>query len=220
MKDLLALLSNAADAVCAIDQQGQIVFWNEAAEGLLGLKAKEVLGQMCCEVIAGRDESGRLVCSPHCGARERALRHELVPTQDLRVRTRAGRELWLNVSTIVVPSQWRDLSVLVHLFRDVSRAKEMERFVDQLLSIVENLTSTSATEPSPPSSVPPTLQDLTSRERDVLRLLAAGAKTKTIAKQLSISPSTVQNHINNILIKLRVHSRLEAVTLAMRSGLV
>ncbi len=62
--------------------------------------------------------------------------------------------------------------------------------------------------------------DLTDREREVLRLLAAGASTKAIAKQLFISSSTVRNHITKILAKLDVRSRLEAVTLAMRSGLI
>jgi len=58
------------------------------------------------------------------------------------------------------------------------------------------------------------------RERDVLRLLGSGASTRTIAKKLFISPATARNHVRHILAKLQVHSRLEAVTLALRNGLI
>lgn len=52
---------------------------------------------------------------------------------------------------------------------------------------------------------------LSRREQEVLALLARGAGTERIAGELFISPTTVRNHIENILHKLRVHSRLEAI---------
>jgi DNA-binding NarL/FixJ family response regulator len=55
---------------------------------------------------------------------------------------------------------------------------------------------------------------LTKQERNVLNLLAHGHGVDVIADQLSISKNTVRNHIQNILRKLNVHSRLEAVALA------
>ena len=61
---------------------------------------------------------------------------------------------------------------------------------------------------------------LTLRERQVLALLADGASNKSMAKRLSLSPNTVRTHVQNTLGKLGVHSRLEAVTLAIRQGLV
>jgi DNA-binding NarL/FixJ family response regulator len=54
---------------------------------------------------------------------------------------------------------------------------------------------------------------LTRREREVLRLMASGAGTEAIAKALVISPQTARTHIQNILTKLEVHSRLEAAAL-------
>lgn len=59
---------------------------------------------------------------------------------------------------------------------------------------------------------------LTRRERDVLSLLAAGARTEAIAEALVISPQTARTHIQNILGKLGVHSRLEAAALVNQSG--
>jgi two-component system, NarL family, nitrate/nitrite response regulator NarL len=60
---------------------------------------------------------------------------------------------------------------------------------------------------------------LTGREREILRLLADGNSTGEIAKALGIRPMTVQSHVKNILAKLGVHSKVEAVTLAWRMGL-
>jgi NarL family two-component system response regulator LiaR len=60
---------------------------------------------------------------------------------------------------------------------------------------------------------------LTGRERDVLRLLTQGLRNEDIGVQLFISPLTVQTHIRNILSKLGVRSRLEAVAFAIRHGL-
>jgi DNA-binding NarL/FixJ family response regulator len=61
---------------------------------------------------------------------------------------------------------------------------------------------------------------LTSREREVLALLSQGASSQTVAASLGIAPNTVRTHVQNILSKLQVHSRLEAVAFAVRSGVV
>ncbi|MGE5460848.1 MAG: response regulator [Solirubrobacterales bacterium] len=62
------------------------------------------------------------------------------------------------------------------------------------------------------------LRRLTPREAEILRALAAGASIPEIAEQLGITALTVQSHVKNVLAKLGVHSRLEAVTLAWRHG--
>jgi two-component system, NarL family, nitrate/nitrite response regulator NarL len=64
------------------------------------------------------------------------------------------------------------------------------------------------------------VNQLTGRERQVLTFLARGNSTPQIARELRVSPNTVRTHIQNILTKLGVHSRLEAVTFALRHGLV
>jgi two-component system response regulator DesR len=61
---------------------------------------------------------------------------------------------------------------------------------------------------------------LSEREREVMGLVAAGLQNKEIAQKLGISPATVRNHVQNILQKLEVHSKLEAVSLAFRQGWV
>lgn len=61
---------------------------------------------------------------------------------------------------------------------------------------------------------------LTLREQEVLELLATGKSGSEIAEELHIAPLTVRTHIRNLMSKLGVHSRLEAVTFGMKNGLI
>lgn len=62
--------------------------------------------------------------------------------------------------------------------------------------------------------------DLTEREREVLTLMIEGLNNTQIAGRLTVSPSTIKSHVSNILSKLGVESRTEAVTLALRSRII
>jgi DNA-binding NarL/FixJ family response regulator len=64
------------------------------------------------------------------------------------------------------------------------------------------------------------VERLTAREREILHLIAEGADNKTIADRLIVSPHTVRTHVQNLLAKLGAHSKLEALTIAARRGLV
>jgi DNA-binding NarL/FixJ family response regulator len=61
---------------------------------------------------------------------------------------------------------------------------------------------------------------LTAREVEILRVLAEGKSTDEVAESLFISRLTVQSHVKSILAKLGVHSKLEAVTFALRRGII
>jgi DNA-binding NarL/FixJ family response regulator len=62
--------------------------------------------------------------------------------------------------------------------------------------------------------------DLTVRQHEVLCLLAAGIGNKEIAVHLGLSLNTVRNYVQNVLVKLGAHSKLEAVAIATREDLV
>src|SRR5580700_2085925 len=62
--------------------------------------------------------------------------------------------------------------------------------------------------------------ELTSRELDVLRLIAAGNSNKLVADQLSIGEATVKSHVTNILSKLGANDRVHAVTIALKRGII
>jgi DNA-binding NarL/FixJ family response regulator len=63
-------------------------------------------------------------------------------------------------------------------------------------------------------------QQLTPRERQVLELIVTGKSSRAIARQLGISPNTFRTHVQAVLTKLQVHTRLEAATFAVQHGLV
>jgi two-component system, NarL family, response regulator YdfI len=69
-------------------------------------------------------------------------------------------------------------------------------------------------------TAPPIAEPLTRREREVLQMLASGVGNKEIAAQLAISEHTVKFHVTSILGKLGAASRTEAVSLAVRLGLI
>jgi two-component system NarL family response regulator len=102
------------------------------------------------------------------------------------------------------------VSTTVHLFRDVTASKEIEALVRERL--IQG-------EPAAPAEGTP-LPELTRREIEILRRLTGGASTRTMAAELHVSPATVRNHVQNILAKLGVHSRLEAAAYATRHRLL
>lgn len=63
-------------------------------------------------------------------------------------------------------------------------------------------------------------EQLTRRELEVLELLAGGAGSRDISRELGVAPNTVRTHVQSILSKLQVHSRLEAAAFAVRHSLV
>lgn len=75
-------------------------------------------------------------------------------------------------------------------------------------------------DPADVGSVLATVPDLSARELEVLRALAEGGTTASVAEELSISVATVRSHVKNILVKLGMHSRTEAVAWALQRHLI
>jgi DNA-binding NarL/FixJ family response regulator len=86
-------------------------------------------------------------------------------------------------------------------------------------SITRRLIEEFARRPAAPQQAPG-LTTLTSRETDVLRLVAGGLSNAEIAARLFIEPSTVKTHVNRLLSKLALRDRTQAVVYAYESGLV
>jgi DNA-binding NarL/FixJ family response regulator len=68
--------------------------------------------------------------------------------------------------------------------------------------------------------VPPLLEELTAREREVLALVAYGLTNRQIADRLVISPATAKTHVSRAMTKLHAHDRAQLVVFAYQSGLV
>lgn len=218
MARLFATLERTADGALVVDQEGKIVFWNRAARHLLGFTAEEVLGRPCCEVIRGETLSGRPLCSPTCPIANRIRSGGGVRQFDMQTRTKDGRLVWLNVSSLPVPSSKQRIFWVAHLFRNITKHAKVYRLVEELyttLCVPTLAVAHGQDREDCPVKHAPSLP-LTTREWEVLRLLAGGATSARIADTLCISPKTVRNHIQHILDKLGAHNRLEALAIAFR----
>ncbi len=111
----------------------------------------------------------------------------------------------------ILPPQ-RDRS-LVGVFQR-ALAGELVLPADELPTLVDRLRSARVDRPERER-----LASLTQREREILRALSEGSSTHDLAQRLEISPLTVQSHVKNILSKLGVHTKVEAVRMAWRHGL-
>jgi PAS domain S-box-containing protein len=218
MDQLLAMLAHTADGVYALDQTQRIVFWNAAAERLLGYRAEEVIGRPCHEIFQGEPRPGCLECHAGCPVLVAARHHEPVPTYHLLSRTKAGDTIMLNVS-VIVPVEDDSPLATIHLFRDATYQLRYETYVEHLLCAAARL-------PGPQQTLARGLQPdlfyapLSAREKEVLALLVQGKAARGIAETLCISYATVRNHLHTILRKLGVHNQRQAVALALERHLV
>lgn len=205
-------LIHTADAACVI-AGSTIVHWNPAAEALLGYSARETVGRDCFEVFDGRDAAGRPLCSDGCHVMRLVRRGEPVPRFDMAARTRSGDPAALDVSTLVLSGTGAKVPTTVHLFRPVAPRRDGRgQAADRLAAPLPRPANVNGG--GDPEGA------LSCRELEILRLLADGHDTKAIAGRLRISPTTVRNHVQRLLGKLGVHSRLQAVAHAAQHGLL
>jgi PAS domain S-box-containing protein len=199
-------LSAAADGAFAATSDGRIVLWNLSAERITGYGAAEVLGLHCCDVFASRDSDCDLSSPRTCQLCALFKTGEPIETVDLQAKTKGGRQIWLNMSTLVLPVVNQRGYRVIRIFRDVTAVKDM------LALIRDRLTGT-------PSKKDP-MGRLTRREAEVLGLMASGATNRMLAARLHVSPATIRNHTHNIFEKLGVPNRLAAVILSLSQFLI
>ena len=211
------IVERAGDAAFASRPQCGFVAWNDAAEDLLGFRARDVLGKPCHQVLAGRDIFGNFFCSENCPLVRMAQKRQAVERFEILYCHKSGRVIPIGVTVVVVPNDEPSKVDLIHLLElRGSEPDAKERGPSW---------PTGHHHPGPDRRRPQGARDagsacLTPRELEVLRLMAEGFGTRAVAGQLNISPVTARNHIQNILTRLEVHSRLEAVSVARRCGIL
>lgn len=212
--DPLQIVASTADPAFATDEEGRVVIWNKAAERLLGRRAEEVLGRPCSEVLEGRDVFGNRFCYANCPLHRMVRDEEPIRSFEMSFQDGDGRQLDLGVSIIAVPGPKASQYSLVHLLRTLPGDR------DHQATLGTSLASTPAEEAIGTSTESSGNYSLTPREIEILQSLVKGWSTQEIADRLYISVATVRNHVQNILKKLDVHSKVEAVSLALRERLI
>jgi len=212
--DPLDLVSTAGDPAFATDQDGRIVIWNRAAESLLRRSAAEVLGKPCHEVLCGVDLFGNRYCDEACPLTFMVRRDEPVRHFELDLRGASGGQLRVSISVVVIKGKKPRRFTMVHLLHPVGGSSDH--------SLVRRLTRTADFLHGGHGEIDPEemITTLTAREVEVLRLIADGSTNQQVADSLYISVATVRNHVQNILHKLDLHSKLEAVSFALRKRLI
>ena len=185
------IVASTSEPAFGVDSKAEIVAWNAGAEHLFGYAKADVLGRRCWDVLSGCDVFGNQYCSEDCPLIRMAKEHSAIGRCELHFRTASNRSIRVGVSTMAFDVGNGSQFTIVHLFTPLEC--EPAQCTDELL---------------------------TARENAVLRLLADGKQTAGIGKLLNVSEATVRNHIQQILQKLNVHTRLEAVCMAWRVGLI
>ncbi len=167
--------------MCAFDADLRLVEWNESAERLTGIRARDAIGSPCWAVLAGRADDGSLICHKDCSGARLAREGWPLRPQTLSIRTARGR-CRVAVDTI----SGVDGGLTVHLLRPEPEARHLFRPRQSAVT-------------------------LTARQLEVLRLLGEGTRARGIAARLGLAEATVRNHIHAVLQELDAHSQLEAV---------
>jgi DNA-binding NarL/FixJ family response regulator len=197
---LTRLLTRALPARGAVVVLGPVADVEEAANSLaIGLADLAVVD------LDRADGSGiDVLAAVAAGGRGRVLAATDVDGPDVAANA-------LSVGACGMLPRARDGSLL-DVFRR-ALAGELVLPADDLSSLVDRITADAGNGGGAEG-----IRSLTPREREILQTLAAGASTVEVAEAFGISPLTVQSHVKNILAKLGVHSKVDAVRIAWRHG--
>lgn len=217
-EDIKRMVASTSDAAFAVDGQGLVVAWNQAAEGLFALPANEAIGRRCGEIVEGADECGP-VCSPACTVRQAIEKRHPISNFDLLMNTASGRQ-WCNGSVLVAENGFAANSFAIHIIRPIDLHKRLEILVRDFVVSNTNVPPEEAVALISSTRVAAREAELTDRELEILRLLGKGGTTSEVAGKLHISRTTVNNHVQHILRKLDSHTRLEAIRRAEHAGLI
>jgi DNA-binding CsgD family transcriptional regulator len=217
-EDIKRMVASTSDAAFAVDGQGLVVAWNQAAEALFALPASEAMGRPCGEIVEGADECGP-VCSQACTVRQAIEKRHPISNFDLLMNTATGRQ-WCNASVLVAENGSAANPFAVHIIRPVDLRKRLEILVRDFVVTNTNVPAEEAFALISSTRVAAREAELTGRELEILRLLGKGGTAPSIAGQLHVSRRTVNNHVQHILRKLDSHTRLEAIRRAEHAGLI
>ena len=218
---LFPLLESASFGACAVSLDQRILFWNRAAERILGHPSREVVGRRCYEVMGDAGSGG---LTPECAAGCSSMRYVraglIPPSTQVRMLCSSGERKWVPVTTAVISGVLKGAPLLVYLFEE---GGEVEGPATAHLSIRdahERGNASVTADHGEAHQAPGVTSTLSRRELEVLRLVALGWDTPRIAARLAISRHTVRNHIRNLRNKLGASTKLDAVLRGISLGIL
>jgi DNA-binding CsgD family transcriptional regulator len=214
---LRTLVQGVRDPVKIVDRNYRMVWTNCLEQGRIKEPSAYVIGKYCYEVFMKLDKpcfdcpvTGAFSSGDVC-IRQRQFSSPSGSTtwREIRAYPLAGRDgVPLYAMTIGFDVTSRKLSL-----------DKQRQHIDALESALRHLSETGP-ETTDDRFQTPIPHGLTSREHEVLRLLAAGLTNRAISRILSISPHTVKSHVDHILNKLDAADRTEAAVRATRMRII
>ena len=199
--DFLSMLDVARFGACVADVGGEVIYWNRRAEEISGISAAEALGRRSHDLM--RALASDMASSPP----------DPGEAPDGTERPAAGTTQLALVPVVLTDLADRE-TLVAYLFdaSSVSAAAGSTGFAADALR--------AALRSAPDAAAGAGVSRLSPREEEILRHMAAGAQTEQIAEDLDISIHTVRNHIRGLRTKLGARTKLDAVVIAMREGLL
>ncbi len=214
----LQIVKRAEGPAIATDRRSRILGWNTAARELFEhADAKEVIGKPLHSALDVRDAFGNRLDLAQMPLHQMVTRGEPIQGFEIQARKNRGEPVRLLVSVVVVLGRRETEWEVVYLLRPILRRRKADEVIERVLANPANGRHVlDRKESGNEKNVP----DLTRRQSDVLRLLAQGFSNEEIAKALFLSVFTVRSHVQSLLEKLGVHSKVEAVSRAFRDRLI
>lgn len=200
------MLSRALEGMCVglilTSPSGKVTWMNRAAEGVLGVRLRDGQGRLLGQLLKD-PQLAMFWQSAACG--------ETMVVGDVSVRWPAPFELKANCSQCVDPDG--QLIGRALMFCDVTRERAVQ--VELSKAVADRLLEMTG---EPVARAEPS-SGLTPQEVQVLRMVGHALGNEEIARQISVSVSTVRSHLKSIYRKLGLNSRSEAVNYAVKNGL-
>lgn len=211
------ILASLGDSLAVVDPFSRVVWARDLLlatyrpEGYAGLA-----GEFCYSVFAGREE----VCETNCPVRP-ALASGRPQVVERHIVLKNGRVLWREARAYPIFDGKGRVALVARISFDISERKESpSRPRRRRAALERSLAELNQLRLADLPFQNGLSRTLTSRELEVLRLLAQGLSKPQIAGVLGLSPHTVKRHVDNIFAKLSVNDRAQAAVWAARQGLV
>ena len=216
--DARTIVERSSTAAVATDAEDRLIGINEAARSLFGLDDGRVVGLDFANVFQPQDVFGNPLGYDYSLIFQMLESGKPLKNFECRLRKACGEYQRAQVSVIVVLGPCPEKYELAHILWPCDRRRQADEVIARLLNGSEHPEVSAIGVELRHASTGKSM--LTGRQLDVLRLVAGGKCSCEVAVQLNISPETVRNHMRNILSRLDVHSRAEAVSVAYQRHLI